>query len=102
MKKRKKITLAFTLLIFSFFTFLPCVWINDAMAAPERIRLSMGGAGTGTWIYMFCALLSEPWKNNIPGLDITVLATAGSIANYIPMNKGEPDLAGASTPGGGD
>ena len=70
-----------------------------AASAPEKMRLSMGGAGTGTWIYMYCALLSETWKRHIPGLDVTVLATAGTTANYIPMDKGEIDLAGASAPG---
>jgi len=69
-------------------------------AAAEKIRLSMGTASTGTWIYMYCALLSETWKRYIPDLDVTVLATAGTTANYIPMNKGELDLAGAS--GSGD
>ncbi len=70
-----------------------------AAPAPEKVRLAMGGAGTGTWIYMYCALLSETWKRYIPGLDVTVLATAGTTANYIPMDKGELDLAGASAPG---
>jgi len=72
---------------------------TEAAAAPEKVRLSMGGASTGTWIYMFCALLAETWKRYIPDLDITVLATAGTTANYIPMDKGELDLAGASTSG---
>jgi hypothetical protein len=86
-------------LLIAFWFALPFVCPNEAMAAPEKIRLSMGGASTGTWIYMFCALLSETWKQYIPDLDITVLATAGTTANYIPMNKGELDLAGASTSG---
>ena len=28
---------------------------TEVRAAPEKIRLSMGGSNTGTWIYMFCA-----------------------------------------------
>jgi TRAP transporter TAXI family solute receptor len=68
-------------------------------AAPEKIRLSMGTAPTGTWIYMFGAILSESWKKYLPNLDITVMATPGSTANYIPMDKGELDLAGATNAG---
>ncbi len=86
-------------LLIAFWVVMPVLWTGEAAAAPEKIRLSMGGASTGTWIYMYCALLSETWKRYIPDLDITVLATAGTTANYIPMDKGEIDLAGASTSG---
>ena len=48
---------------------------------------------------MFCAVLAETWKRYIPDLDITVLATAGTTANYLPMSRGELDLAGAATSG---
>ena len=69
-------------------------------AAPaERVRLSFGGSNTGTWIYMFCATMADTWKRYIPGLEITVLATAGTTANFLPMEKGELDLAGASLSG---
>lgn len=71
---------------------------SPAVAA-ENVRLSMGGAATGTYIYMFCALVSEIWKNKIPGLDVTVMATSGSTANYLPMERGEMDLGGASQAG---
>jgi len=83
-----------------FFVFLILLSLVEPTAeAAEKIRLSMGAASTGTWIYMFCALTAEIWQRNIPGLDITVLATAGTTANYIPMDKGEIDLAGASNAG---
>ena len=79
-----------------FFVFLILLSLAGRTAeAAEKIRLSMGAASTGTWIYMFCALTAEIWQRNIPGLDITVMATAGTTANYIPMEKGEIDLAGA-------
>jgi len=78
---------------------LPLFWPSNAAVAAEKIRLSFGAASTGTWIYMFCALVGEIWQRNIPGLDITVLATAGTSANFIPMHKGELDLAGASSTG---
>jgi TRAP transporter TAXI family solute receptor len=76
--------------------FLPILATGEASAAQGKIRLSLGAASTGTWIYMYCAALADMWQRNIPGLDITVLATAGTSANYIPLDKGELDLAGAS------
>ncbi|MBI5968021.1 MAG: TAXI family TRAP transporter solute-binding subunit [Deltaproteobacteria bacterium] len=98
-KKFRKCIYLIPILLMAFSLALPFAWKSEAAAAPEKIRLSMGGASTGTWIYMFCALLSETWKKYIPDLDITVLATPGTTANYIPMDKGELDLAGASTSG---
>lgn len=98
MRRRKRLFYLFPVLLIAFWFVLPFVCPDEAVAA-DKIRLSMGGASTGTWIYMYCALLSETWKTYIPNLDITVLATAGTTANYIPMNKGELDLAGASTSG---
>ena len=71
--------------------------VHEVKAAPEKVRLSMGGSNTGTWIYMFCAIMVDLWKRNIPDLDITLMATGGTTANYIPMDKGEMDLAGAAT-----
>jgi TRAP transporter TAXI family solute receptor len=68
-------------------------------AAAENVRLSMGAAATGTYIYMFCALVSEIWKNKIPNLDVTVMATSGSTANYLPIERREMDLGGASQAG---
>lgn len=72
---------------------------TGAAIAQETTRLSIGGASSGTWIYLYTALLAETWKKTVPGVDVTVLATAGTTANYIPMDKGELDLAGASTSG---
>jgi len=98
-KRFKKCFYLIAVLLVAFSFALPLAWTTEAAAAPEKVRLSMGGASTGTWIYMFCALLAETWKKNIPDLDITVLATAGTTANYLPMSRGELDLAGASTSG---
>lgn len=78
---------------------LPVFVAADLAVAGETIRLSLGGASTGTGIYLLAALLAETWKKNIPGMDITVLATAGSTANYIPMDKGELDLGMGATSG---
>lgn len=71
---------------------------NNAVAAPEKVRLSMMGSGMGTGIYMFCAVLVDVWKRNIPDVDITLMISAGTTANYLPMHRGEIDLAAASTP----
>jgi len=86
-------------LLFALMVVSPIVWTGETAEAAEKIRLSMGGATTGTWIYMFCVVLSETWMKYIPDLDITVRATAGTTANYLPMSKGEMDLAGASDSG---
>ena len=87
---RRTVSLLVMTLVFS-----AAVLTTGAAGAAESTRLSMGAASTGTWIYLFTALLAETWKKSIPGLDITVLATAGTTANYIPMDKGELDLASA-------
>jgi TRAP transporter TAXI family solute receptor len=96
-KSSKGFFLGFLVICLFLFFCLP-LGINHA-AAQEKVRLSFGGASSGTWIYMFCAALSEVWKRHVPGLDITVQATAGTTANYIPMSEGKLDLAGASTTG---
>ena len=70
--------------------------VTEVQAA-EKVRLSMGGSNTGTWIYMFCAIMVDVWKRYLPDVDITLLATGGTTANYIPMSKGDIDLAGAAT-----
>jgi len=98
-KRFKKGFYLIAVLLIAFWFALPFAWTTEAAAAPEKVRLSMGGASTGTWIYMFCATLADTWKRYIPDLEITVLATAGTTANYLPMSRGELDLAGASTSG---
>lgn len=85
--------------LFIICTSLPMVYPGEATAASEKVRLSFGAASTGTWIYMFSATVADVWKRNIPNLDITVLATAGTTANYIPMDKGDLDIAAAATSG---
>jgi TRAP transporter TAXI family solute receptor len=71
--------------------------VDEVKAAPEKVRLSMGGSNTGTWIYMFCAVMIDVWKRYVPETDITLMATGGSTANYLPISKGDMDLAGAAT-----
>jgi len=84
-------------LVLSIFLGVFTLSLRGEAAPAERIRLSMGGASTGTWIYMFCATIADTWRRYIPNLDVTVLATAGSTANYLPLSKGEIDIAGGST-----
>ncbi len=69
--------------------------ISEATAA-EKVRLTMLGSNTGTWIYMFCASMVDHWKRYTPGLDITLQATGGTAANYLPMERGEADIAGGT------
>ena len=71
--------------------------VTEVQAAPEKVRLSMGGSNTGTWIYMFSAIMVDVWKRYLPDVDITLMATGGTTANYLPMSRGEIDLAGAAT-----
>jgi TRAP transporter TAXI family solute receptor len=100
--KRRSTKKGFSFLLgflFVICTALPMALPREATAAPEKVRLSFGASSTGTWIYMFSATVADLWKRNIPGLDITVLATAGSTANYIPLDKGEIDIASAATSG---
>jgi TRAP transporter TAXI family solute receptor len=98
MKRRtlKKSILVFFFLMF--WTIFSMVWTNGSLAAAkEKLRLSLGASSTGTWFYMFCATMVPIWNKDVPEVDITAIATAGSNANYIPMDKGELDLAvGAS------
>lgn len=97
-KSRKGFSAGLLVILIFFFICFP-LGISKAGAASEKVRLSFGGASSGTWIYMFCATLSEVWKRYVPEVDVTVMATAGTTANYIPMNEGKLDLAGASTTG---
>jgi hypothetical protein len=95
MKREQFVTSAlFVLVLFlSIWTMLLMVWTPGATAAPEKVQLRMGGSNVGTSVYMFSAVMVDIWKRNIPDLDITLLATAGSVANYLPLSKGELDLA---------
>ena len=101
MKKRRcrKVIGLSIILLLTLGTAFSLAWTGEATAAPQKIRLAFGGATTGTWIYMFCALVAEIWQKHIPELDITVLATPGTTANYLPMCRGELDIAGAGSSG---
>src|SRR5512139_2206746 len=92
---RRVIFLLVTLFFLVIGMTLPLSVVPDAVAA-EKVRLSMGGSNTGTWIYMFCAIMVDLWKRNIPDLDITLMASGGTTANYLPMERGELDLAGGT------
>ncbi len=46
---------------------------------------------------MFSATLGDIWTRYIPDFDITVIATPGTTANYVPIDKGEMDLGGTAT-----
>jgi len=96
-KGLKKSILVFFLLIS--WIILPMVWANQALAAQEKIRLSYGGATTSSWFYMYSAALVNVWKQFVPEVDVTLIATPGSMSNYVPLDKGELDLAVGSNTG---
>ncbi len=98
-QKGKRGVWVVSLFLLALFLVAPMLSGNEAIAGTERTRLVMGGANTGTWIYMFCAVMTDLWKRYIPELDITLMATAGSTSNYAPMERGEMLLAGGSTHG---
>jgi len=87
------------LFIFTLGIAVPTLSAGEAVAAPapEKVRLIMGGASTTTWIYSFSAIVIDVWKRYLPNVDVTLMATGGSTANYIPLDKGEMDLGGATT-----
>jgi len=98
-KKPKKNVLFLPVLLLAIWMFLPMAWVPEATAAPEKIQLKMGGSNTGSFMYMFSAVMVDVWKRNIPDLDITLMATAGSGANHLPLDRGEFEIATSNTPG---
>ena len=92
---RRFVFLSITFFFFVTGIIMPLCETPKAVAA-EKVRLTMGGSNTGTWIYMFCAIMVDLWKRNIPDLDITLMASGGTTANYLPMERGELDLAGGT------
>jgi TRAP transporter TAXI family solute receptor len=95
MKRRRfnKSVLFLPALLIAIWMTFPIAWPSEAAAATDKVHLKMGGSNTGTLVYMVAAVLSDLWKANIPGLDITLMATPGSTANHPPIDRGEMDIA---------
>jgi TRAP transporter TAXI family solute receptor len=98
-KKFKEYVFFLTAILLAMWTILPMARTPEAIAAPEKVQLKMGGSNTGSFMYMFSAVMVDLWKRNIPDLDITLMATAGSGANHLPLDRGEFEIATSNTPG---
>ena len=96
-QRSKRVVWLVSMFLFVLCVSAPILSNHEAIAASEKVRLVMGGASTTTWVYMFSAIMVDVWKRYIPNLDITLMATSGSTANYAPMERGELDLAVGST-----
>jgi uncharacterized protein len=96
LRKLGKSGLFFSALLLAIWMILPMAWAPEAAAAPDKVQLKMGGSTIGTLIYMQCAVLVDVWNRNIPGLDVTLVATPGSAANQIPIDRGDLDIASSS------
>ena len=71
---------------------------TEAQAASEKVRLSMGGSNTGTWIYMFSAIMVDTWEEVYPGLGHHAHGDRRNNSQlYAHQESGEMDLAGAAT-----
>ncbi len=100
MKKRRKFEKSvffFPALFLAIWMILPFVWAPEAAAAPEKIQLKFGGSNTGTLVYMICGVLVDVWTKNIPDLGMTLMATPGSTANHLPIERGELDIGASAT-----
>jgi hypothetical protein len=86
--------------------FLACLTIVPALetaAGPEskekpwkpgeRIELIMASGGTGGTYYPLAGGIAKLWKDTIPGVNVTVQATAASVANIRLLSRREVDLA---------
>lgn len=96
--KCEKGILFIPVLLLSVCMILPLVSVPEAAAAPETVRITIGGSTIGTLIYMQCAVMTDVWKRYVPGLDITLRATGGSAVNHLPIERGELDIGTSAVP----
>ncbi|MEW6351388.1 MAG: TAXI family TRAP transporter solute-binding subunit [Thermodesulfobacteriota bacterium] len=82
------------------FTLLPALGAADGKPSKEkpwnkgeRIELIMAGGGTGGTYFPLAGGIAKLWKDNIPGVNVTVQATAASVANIRLLGRHEVDLA---------
>jgi TRAP transporter TAXI family solute receptor len=80
--------------------FAPIVARGIAVAASEKpwkpgdkIELIMASGGTGGTYYPLAGGMAKLWKDNIPGVNVTVQATGASVANIRLLARNEVDLA---------
>ncbi|MGC9029623.1 MAG: TAXI family TRAP transporter solute-binding subunit [Desulfomonilaceae bacterium] len=59
----------------------------------DKIELIMASGGTGGTYYPLAGGMAKLWKDNIPGVNVTVQATGASVANIRLLARNEVDLA---------
>ena len=59
----------------------------------DKTELIMATGGTGGTYYPLGGGMSKVWKDNIPGVNVTVQSTGASVANIRLLGKKEVDLA---------
>ena len=96
-KEMEKGVLCLAALLLATWMMLPIIWTPEAIAAPEKVQIKFGGSNTGTLVYMICGVLVDVWTKNIPDLGMTLMATPGSTANHLPIERGELDIGASAT-----
>jgi uncharacterized protein len=66
---------------------------EKAWKAGDKTELIFATGGTGGTYYPLGGGMSKVWKDNIPGLNVTVQSTGASVANIRLLGKNEADLA---------
>jgi len=59
----------------------------------DKIELIIASGGTGGTYYPLAGGIAKLWKDNIPGVNVTVQATGASVANIRLLARNEVDLA---------
>jgi uncharacterized protein len=66
---------------------------QKAWKSGDKTELLMATGGTGGTYYPLGGGMGKLWKDNIPGVNVTVQATNASVANIRSIAKGEVDIA---------
>lgn len=66
---------------------------QKAYKAGDKVDLIMATGGTGGTYYPLGGSMAKVWKDNIPGVNVTVQSTAASVANVRLLGKSEIELA---------
>lgn len=66
---------------------------QKAWKSGDKTELILATGGTGGTYYPLGGAMSKVWKDNVPGLNVTVQSTAASVANVRLLAKSEVELA---------
>lgn len=66
---------------------------GGSQQAAQPVDLIFATGGTGGTYYPLGGGIAKVWKDNIPGLNVTVQSTGASVANIRALGKKEADLA---------